>query len=131
MDSSRLKKLSATLAARVFEEGEVLCQKGEVSPPFCIVKEGSLVLTDAEVGSTKVDSRNIGPGDHFGEEYLISGVPCPGNIRATSKGVAYYINRETFEKIFGGLNKLVLASVEKRKLVCVPRCRHYFQSADI
>lgn len=107
VDKDDLKRLSETMVAMVYKEGDILHNGNDKNPPFCVVQEGELMVT-----------KKMGQGDFFGEESLNLTSHSFGTATAVTDGLAYTIDRATFERVFGNLGRLVTKSLDKQKLVC-------------
>jgi cAMP-dependent protein kinase regulator len=121
-----LRRLSEAMVAVVYKEGDVLSHKDDKNPPFCVVQEGEIKVTDVNLGDMKYHQMNLSEGDSFGDLSISMDLDnySFGTATAVSKGLAYSIDRETFQKIFGNLSKLVIKSLDKKKLVsCFVGCR--------
>jgi cGMP-dependent protein kinase len=112
VDHDDLRRLSEAMVAVVYKEGDVLCQKDYANPPLFVVQEGELMVTDVNIGATKYNQVKMGHGDHFGEKSLGMDDSYFGTATALTKGLAYSIDRETFQKVFGDLSRLVIKSLE-------------------
>jgi CRP-like cAMP-binding protein len=107
VDTDDLKRLSEAMVAMVFKEGDILHDEDDKNPPFCVVQEGELMVT-----------AKMRQGDFFGEESLDLTNHTFGTATAVTDGLAYAIDRATFERVFGNLGRLVTKSLDKKKLVC-------------
>jgi cAMP-dependent protein kinase regulator len=121
-----LRRLSDAMVAVVYKEGDVLSHKDDKNPPFCVVQEGEIKVTDVNLGATKYHQMNLSEGASFGDLSISMDLNKHsfGTATAASKGLAYSIDRETFQKIFGSFSRLVIKSLDKKKLVsCFVGCR--------
>jgi CRP-like cAMP-binding protein len=101
-----LEQLSAAMVPHVFQENDNLTDTFKEAP-FCLIQEGSVTS----------DGSKYGPGGSFGEENLTTnkglGVP---SVTAVTDGVAYTIDRNSFERVFGDMNRLAKKSLDKQIL---------------
>jgi cAMP-dependent protein kinase regulator len=118
VDKDDLKRLSEAMVAMVYKEGDILHDEDDKNPPFCVVQEGELMVTDVNIGATKYTVMKMGQGDFFGEESLDLTNHTFGKATAVTNGLAYSIDRATFKRVFGNLGRLVTKSLDKKKLVC-------------
>jgi CRP-like cAMP-binding protein len=107
VDKDDLKGLSEAMLAMVFKEGDILHDEDDKNPPFCVVQEGELMVT-----------KKLRKGDFFGEESLDLTNHAFGTATAVTDGLAYAIDRATFERVSGNLGRLVTKSLDRKKLVC-------------
>ncbi|KAL3922860.1 MAG: hypothetical protein SGILL_001979 [Bacillariaceae sp.] len=101
-----LAQLSTAMVAHVFKTNDNLTNAFK-DMPFCLIQEGSVTTTA---------SGKMGPGGSFGEENLESGGHVASSVSARSDGVAYTIDRPSFEKVFGDMNQLAKKSQDKKIL---------------
>jgi cAMP-dependent protein kinase regulator len=117
LDESDMKRLGDALSPRMFKEEDVLVKKGEEGDAFYILQEGEMNVTDISVGNSKFDDIILKPGDYFGERALATDEPRAANVTALTEGVAFYIDRSTFEKVLGKFARLVIKAQDRRLLV--------------
>lgn len=114
-------QLAAALVPYVFEKDELLVKKGDMTDNFFLLSEGTVKVKDITVGSpgqeSKFEDIVLGPGDYFGERAIIREEPRAASIVALTKGVAFTIDKATFERHVGKIGQLKLAGNDKRMLV--------------
>lgn len=78
---------------RQFEPGDVLVRLGDTDSSFFILTAGTaeVLLRDERVVGT------VSEGAVFGEIAFFDGAPRSATVRATTKGSAAYMSRESFE----------------------------------
>ena len=113
---SDLKKLAHVMTPRVFQKEEVLVKKGDPGDAFYIIQEGEVLVKDISVGTTVYEDQTLGAGEYFGERSLATSEPRAANVVGLKKGIAFSIDRSTFEKILGGMSQLILKAQDVRKL---------------
>lgn len=106
-DEADLIQLSTAMVAHVFKANDNLTATFKEAP-FCLIQEGS--VTSSSNGS------DYGPGGSFGEENLSGKAAGVSNVVALTDGVAYTIDRLSFEKVFGDMNRIALKSLDKKIL---------------
>jgi CRP-like cAMP-binding protein len=119
LNDADIEKMTRVMTPRVFRKDEVLVQKGERGDAWYVVAEGNVLVKDICVGSTVYEDQTLGPGEYFGERALITGEKRVANVVALNKGVAFSIDRDTFEKAVGKMSKLVLKAQDTRRLAGV------------
>jgi CRP-like cAMP-binding protein len=105
-DEADLAQLSTAMVAHVFEAKDNLTSTFK-EMPFCLIQEGSVSTTSAG---------NLGPGGSFGEESLENKGHVAKTVIALTDGVAYTIDRPSFEKVFGDMGQLAQKSSDKKIL---------------
>jgi glutamine cyclotransferase len=87
--------------------------------PFCLVQTGKVFAADIRVSRQEAAQKQalVGPGGSFGEESLVSKKSNLTNITAFTSGVAFTIDHESFEKVFGDIGRLKRVCTDKKTLV--------------
>jgi cAMP-dependent protein kinase regulator len=119
LSSFDLEKLSKVMTPRVFGPNDLIVKKGELGDAFYVIQEGEILIKDISVGSTVYEDQKLGPGDYFGERSLMTSEPRAANGMALTHGVAFSIDRATFEKILGKISALILRAQDSRQLAGV------------
>lgn len=110
-------QLTAVMTPHKFTVGEYLMRKGDAADNFYIVQEGTLVATNIGLGEAKFEDVTIGPGDYVGERALVTGDPRAADVVAKTDGLAFYIDKDTFERVLGKLNDVIIRAQDQRKIV--------------
>ena len=105
-----LIQLSAGMAAHAFDADDNLSASFKDSP-FCLIQEGSV--------TSFADGSINGPGFSYGEDNL-SQASAVAKVIALTDGVAYTIDRQNFEKLFGDMNRLIVKFHTKEILRNIP-----------
>jgi CRP-like cAMP-binding protein len=107
LDDIDLAQLSNAMVPHTFKKGENITKRFR-EMPFCIIQKGSVVSTD----------KDMGPGQSIGEEVL-SGKDKPDkmNATATSDGLAFTIDSESFKNVFGDFERLKRKNEDQKSLV--------------
>eukprot|EP00523_Entomoneis_sp_CCMP467_P000550 CAMPEP_0168755392 /NCGR_PEP_ID=MMETSP0724-20121128/20044_1 /TAXON_ID=265536 /ORGANISM="Amphiprora sp., Strain CCMP467" /LENGTH=879 /DNA_ID=CAMNT_0008804003 /DNA_START=171 /DNA_END=2810 /DNA_ORIENTATION=+ len=103
-----LTTLTKVMTPRIFSEDDLLVKKGDPGDAFYVIQEGQVWIKNISVGSTTYEDIVLGPGQHFGERALITSEPRAANVVGKTSGVAFSINRSTFEKVLGGMSSAVM-----------------------
>jgi cAMP-dependent protein kinase regulator len=111
------KRLAGAMAPKNFEPGTSLVKKGDEGDAFYVIHEGEVKVTDISVGSTKFDDITLKAGDYFGERALATHEPRAANVTAVTKGLAFSIDKATFEKVLGQFSRVIMKSQDRRILV--------------
>jgi cAMP-dependent protein kinase regulator len=117
LDVTELFKLASVMTPKRFFAGDLLIKKGDMADYFYLVSEGTLVATDIAVGDTVYEDIVLKPGMYVGERALVTGEPRAANVVAKTDGMAFCIDKETFETVLGKLSVLIMRSQDKVKLV--------------
>ncbi|KAI2494196.1 serine/threonine protein kinase [Fragilaria crotonensis] len=104
------------MTPRPFNKGDVLVKKGDVGDAFYVIREGKVAVRDIEVGGKACEDMVLGPGDFFGERALVTQEPRMANCVASTPGIALCVDRDTFSKVMGNMQNLVLKATDKRLL---------------
>lgn len=112
-------KLGKVMTPLVFHKGEQLVRKGDIGYHFYIIKEGTVKVSDIGDGSSKYEDVFLKDGDYFGERALVTGEPRMANITADTDGLAFVIDKETFEATLGKLHNLMMRAQDLRQLKAI------------
>jgi CRP-like cAMP-binding protein len=119
LDETDLRQLASAMTPHQFNIGQNLTSTF-AEAPFCLVQQGSVSATDVP----------IGPGESFGEKYLIAKENKRYEVKALSDGTAFTIDRESFEKVFGDFDRVSMKYRDKqtlvRNLIATDCFRHMF-----
>mmetsp|Transcript_16222 Transcript_16222/g.22866 ORF Transcript_16222/g.22866 Transcript_16222/m.22866 type:complete len:798 (-) Transcript_16222:62-2455(-) len=113
---SDMNKFLEVLTPRPFKKGEQLVKKGDQGKEFFIVSEGEVKVTDIEVGDSKFEDQTLTKGGHFGERALVTSEPRAANVVATTMGVCFTVDGETFNTVVGNLEILLTKATDKQCL---------------
>ena len=119
LDDADLRKMTRVMTPRVYRKDEVIVRKGDHGDAFYILAEGNVLVKDISVGCTVYQDQTLGPGEYFGERALATSEPRAANVVGLTKGVAFSIDRATFEKVLGTMSHLVLKAQDARRLAGV------------
>jgi cAMP-dependent protein kinase regulator len=112
-----LKKLSDAMTPFLFEKDQVLVRKGDKGEAFYLILEGQVLVKDISVGPTSYQDQTLGQGEYFGERALATSEPRAANIVGLTEGIAFSIDRITFEKVLGNMSRIILRAQDTRKLL--------------
>jgi CRP-like cAMP-binding protein len=116
MSQFDLKRLGHAMTLNYFQEGDCLVKKGDEGDAFYIIHEGNVECRDISVGETKFENVTLKPGDYFGERSLATNEPRAATCVALTKGSAFRIDRDTFEKVLGKFSRVIMKSQDRRIL---------------
>lgn len=104
LSETDLKRLASLMTPKPFDEGQVLLSKTGQKREFIIIKEGSACFKS---GSTEAMKEKVfGPGDFFGERPTSRKEDMESDIVSTSKGIAFVVDHDAFEKVIGSMESL-------------------------
>ena len=122
LGDEEMGQLASAMTPHPFTKDEYLMKKGDDADFFYVVQEGSLKVTDIQVGDSKYEDVIVKAGGYVGERALVTGEPRAANVVCMTDGLAFYIDKETFETILGSLNDVILRAQDQRQLVS-SKCR--------
>jgi small-conductance mechanosensitive channel len=85
-------KISAKLTQQRYDSGEVLVQPGVVLQSLFFIGSGVVSVTREE-NNKEVELLRLGPGDHFGEMGLLTGMASVPRITALTPAVIYALSK--------------------------------------
>ena len=117
IDAADLGKLADNMTPRPFAKGDILVKKGDVGDAFYVIREGRVDVRDIEVGGKACEDMVLGPGEYFGERALVTQEPRMANCIAATAGIALCVDRDTFSRVMGNMQHLVIKASDRRLLV--------------
>ncbi|GKY97785.1 hypothetical protein MPSEU_000736700 [Mayamaea pseudoterrestris] len=116
VDSMELERLADVMTPRTFTAGQTLASKGDEVRAFWLLESGTVQLSNIGDGNIKYEDIAIKAGDFFGEFAIASSRPTIADAVAKEDGMAFVIDRETFEKVLGKLDRIIMRSTDRKKL---------------
>jgi len=102
-----LSAIADVVFTKSFNKGQKIISKGEEGKIFYMVKEGSVLCTDAG-SSGQFKDQVLGPGMYFGERALLTDEPRAANVTAQNQPtVVLSLHREDFDKLLGPLHETI------------------------
>lgn len=93
-----------------YKAGHVVIRQGSNADHFYIIKSGRCMVTrETPVGKENIDLAELGVGDTFGEEALISDDPRNATITMQTDGTLMQLDREDFQSL---LNEPMVMSLD-------------------
>jgi cAMP-dependent protein kinase regulator len=117
LDATELLKLASVMTPKRFTTGDYLIRKGEIGEYFYLLSEGTLQVKDIGAGDSKYEDAILEVGQYVGERALVTGEPRAANVVAKTDGMAFCIDKNTFDTTLGQLSVLIIRSQDKTKLV--------------
>ncbi|MSR13377.1 MAG: cyclic nucleotide-binding domain-containing protein [Gammaproteobacteria bacterium] len=93
---ANIQRLIDTLEAINVTAGEVVIQQGNVGDYYYIVQTGRCEVCRATRAGKQIKLAELGPGDTFGEEALVSNTKRNATVRMLSDGVLGRLTQEHF-----------------------------------
>jgi cAMP-dependent protein kinase regulator len=112
-----MARLAHVLTPKRFKAGDMVFKRGDKADNFYIVADGTLKVFNITAGGQKYDDVEIGSGGYAGERAIVTGEPRVGDMQAVTDVLTFGIDKDTFERVLGRLDDLILKSMDKQKLV--------------
>jgi cAMP-dependent protein kinase regulator len=114
LDPSDVNKLVHTMVPIVFERTDCIVQSGDK-----LEMDYLYVIQEGKVRITGTESKELGPGDHFGETAWLNRDDSkePFTAVAITRVLVLCIDKETFEKVVGDIVALAIQAKDKQVLV--------------
>lgn len=105
LQSQRFSNLPPQNIQRVFERmervdasaNELIIRQGDPGGYYYVIEEGYCdVVREPQGGGREIHLAELGPGDGFGEEALVSGTPRNASVTMRSDGVLMRLDKESF-----------------------------------
>lgn len=113
LSEAELRKIAAAMTTQVLKTDQILVEKGTKNSNFWIIDEGKVLVPE---GGAKYRDKTVGPGDYFGEKALTADEVVMEDVTVSEKGLAFTIDRTTFERLTGGMTSLVMKAQDASKL---------------
>uniref|UniRef100_A0A7S0J4A9 cGMP-dependent protein kinase n=1 Tax=Calcidiscus leptoporus TaxID=127549 RepID=A0A7S0J4A9_9EUKA len=113
------EKLLDSLTEKAYDAKAKIIEQGQPNNTFYIVKSGEIkVMNMPESGifRTPRELATLHTGQFFGERALLTDEPANSTILAETAVVLYALDREAFTAIFGPLQTLIDAEIQRRDL---------------
>lgn len=120
MEEASLRKFANAMERLRFEKGERIAIKGGVGNIGYIIDQGTVIMSDNGVGDSKQMDVEISAGDTFGVRALLTGESRHCNFIAKTSVMAWAVDRETFETLFGPLHNAIEHQMKRRLLQAIP-----------
>jgi putative ABC transport system ATP-binding protein len=105
LGAAELSRVAEKMERRPFAPGDVLIRQGEQGEHFFLMRRGEVeVRVASPEGETRVAT--LGLGQYFGERALITGEVRNATIVARDAGVAYALDKQTFEAALASVPSL-------------------------
>ena len=105
MDHYERSKLADAIKEKKFAAKEQIIKQGEQGDSFYILVDGDAYATlDASADEVVMKYK---PGDYFGELALLRDEPRAANVFAKSDCKCIYLDRKSFKRLLGPLNKIL------------------------
>ncbi len=88
----RMNRILNKCETREFEEGAIVCPKGE-SP------KGIYILFNGQIEMEDIEHHELQRGDYFGHQSLMFDHKLPYNVKATKKSSLLYISSTNYQKL--------------------------------
>ena len=109
--SISLEELASTLKLEVFEDQDVLFNKGDKSEKLYIIAKGSIWLYEVDNSQTLIHYTNLGPGKILGERGLIRNLPR--SLTAICKKTTHLITLE-LQKFQSIISNQLQSNIEEK-----------------
>lgn len=97
MPTANIQSLFALLEPVEFLKGDMVIRQGEPGEHYFIIQEGHCHVLRASVpGGRDVKLADLGPGDSFGEEALITDTPRNATVVMATNGILMRLEKEKF-----------------------------------
>lgn len=101
LDPEVMQTLVDGAALRHYDDGEILVREGEPGESLLVIDAGSTIVSKASAGpdGAEVDVGQLGAGNFFGEQSLLTGEPRSATVRADGGCVVLEISKAQLAEI--------------------------------
>lgn len=110
MDHYERSKLADCIKEKKYEDNDQIIKQGDQGDVFFILSDGGAYATlDANPSQSVKDYK---PGDYFGELALLKDEPRAANIYAKGQCKVICLDRKSFKRLLGSLNKILKRNMD-------------------
>jgi len=126
LQSQRFANLPPQNIQRVFERmervdanaNELIIRQGDPGGYYYVIEEGYCDVTrEPAGGGREIHLAELGPGDGFGEEALVSGTPRNASVTMRSDGVLMRLDKESFVELIRDPLVHAISYQESRRMI--------------
>lgn len=99
--SAKFAELFACLESQEVHAGQVILRQGDAGDFYYLIRKGRAQVLQSMGGQPPVEVAQLGVGDGFGEEALLSGEPRNATVGMLSDGQLMRLGRADFLRILG------------------------------
>lgn len=96
---ANIQQLFVTFEPMPADKGELIIEQGEIGDMFYVIENGTAEVIRRDKKGNEEILANLGPGDYFGEEALISDAPRNASVRMTQSGSLMCLEKDQFTKL--------------------------------
>jgi serine/threonine protein kinase/CRP-like cAMP-binding protein len=127
------EKLASVMRPIRFQKGDYLLHKGEAGCSWTIIERGvvkamNISINDEVASHHFYQDITLKDGECFGERSIVTGEATIADVVADSDGVAFTVDKDTFQEVLGNLQELVLRSMDHLRLKGIPILSHSAQT---
>ena len=115
--AANAQRLLEALEPVVFEQGAVIIEQGSPGDYYYVVQEGRCEVCRATSRGREVRLAELGPGDTFGEEALVSNSKRNATVRMLDAGTLGRLTKEQFIELIGTPVLQAVSLAEARAVV--------------
>jgi len=110
LENSERSAIADVLEPSYYEPGDEIIKQGDVGNDFYLLEQG-----EVEVKAGGVTVMNYKRGDYFGELALLNDEPRKATCIATTKVKTVKLDRPTFKRLLGRLDKILRRNMDQYK----------------
>ena len=99
MPNANLQEVLRKMEQVELAQGEEVFHQGDEGDYYYFINRGRCGLTRSEGDGEEIEIAQLGPGESFGEDALLSGSPRSCSIRMLSDGVLIRLSKENFDQL--------------------------------
>lgn len=99
---ANIQELFKRMQPASLSAGEKVIRQGEPGDYYYVINKGRVVVTRTAPNGTEVRLAELGPGEGFGEEALISDAPRNASITMLTDGVLMRLSKADFDELLKG-----------------------------
>lgn len=103
LGTASLNQLARSLTKQSYDDGALIIRQGEIGEQFFVIFKGSVKCTRTGDTGEEIELVRLHEGEVFGERALIKKEPRAANVIALGNVECYYLDRNNFTLMLGGL----------------------------
>lgn len=107
--------LADALNEEKFDDGKIVCHEGDAGDNFYIVLDGVAECYQTQSGGAAKMVGRLTAGQYFGEIALLTTKPRQATVKAKGPLRALWVDRYTFNRVFGSLESVLQRNMEAYK----------------
>ncbi|CAM9251615.1 unnamed protein product [Choristocarpus tenellus] len=107
--------IADALTVETYEDGDVVCEDGEVGDAFYIIKKGEAACIQCDATGVHAEVARLDDGAYFGEVALMYNKPRQATVKAIGHLEVLSLDRKTFKRVMGPMEDILKRNMSTYK----------------